>query len=155
MKSLARIIIALAVLLGFNSATSWGQEIVSLHHIVQRGETVESLADRYRLSTDMLKAVNLGMDMFHVGQEVLIPVDKKYMFLRSEDESEDILDDIASTKRQKHFAPTTTRKPTNSSSLPSATMQDICLAKKPTSDSPCVPTIVTNGNLLSMVLRRS
>lgn len=95
MKSLARIIIALAVLLGFNSATSWGQEIVSLHHIVQRGETVESLADRYRLSTDMLKAVNLGMDMFHVGQEVLIPVDKKYMFLRSEDESEDILDDIA------------------------------------------------------------
>ena len=77
------------------SVKSWGQDIVNLHHIVQRGETIEILADKYRLTTDILKAVNLGMDTFYTGMEVLVPVDKKYMWLRSEDDSETILKDIA------------------------------------------------------------
>lgn len=76
-------------------AKSWGQGIVNLRHIVQRGETIEILADKYRLTTDMLKAVNLGMDTFYTGMEVLVPVDKKYMRLRSEDDGEAILNDIA------------------------------------------------------------
>ena len=77
------------------SVKSWGQDIVNLHHIVQRGETIEILADKYRLTTDILKAVNLGMDTFYTGIEVLVPVDKKYMWLRSEDDGEVILKDIA------------------------------------------------------------
>ena len=77
------------------SVKSWGQDIVNLHHIVQRGETIEILADKYRLTTDILKTVNLGMDTFYTGMEVLVPVDKKYMWLRSEDDSETILKDIA------------------------------------------------------------
>ena len=77
------------------SVKSWGQDIVNLRHIVQRGETIEILADKYRLTTDILKAVNLGMDSFYTGMEVLVPVDKKYIGLRSEDDSETILKDIA------------------------------------------------------------
>lgn len=68
---------------------------MNLRHIVQRGETIEILADKYKLTTDMLKAVNLGMNTFYTGMEVLVPVDKKYMWLRSEDDSEVILKDIA------------------------------------------------------------
>ena len=79
----------------FNSAKSWGQDIVNLRHTVQRGETIEILADKYRLTTDMLKAVNRGMDTFYTGMEVLVPVDKKYMWLRSDDDGEVILKDIA------------------------------------------------------------
>ena len=78
-----------------NPAKSWGQDIVNLRHIVQRGETIEILADKYRLTTDILKAINLGMDTFYTGMAVLVPVDKKYMWLRSEDDSEVILKDIA------------------------------------------------------------
>ena len=78
-----------------NPTNSCGQDIVNLRHIVQRGETIETLADSYRLTTDMLKTVNLGMDTFYTGMEVLVPVDKKYMWLRSEEDSEDILKDIA------------------------------------------------------------
>ncbi len=43
----------------------------------------------------MLKAVNLGMNTFYTGMEVLVPVDQKYLWLRSEDDSEVILKDIA------------------------------------------------------------
>ena len=68
---------------------------MNLRHIVQRGETIEILADKYRLTTDILKAINLGMDTFYTGMAVLVPVDKKYMWLRSEDDSEVILKDIA------------------------------------------------------------
>ena len=78
-----------------NPAKSWGQDIVKLSHIVQRGETIENLADKYRLTTDILKTVNLGMDTFYTGLEVFIPVDKKYLWLRSEEDSEKILEDIA------------------------------------------------------------
>lgn len=78
-----------------NPAKSWGQDIVKLSHIVQRGETIENLADKYRLTTDILKTVNLGMDTFYTGLEVFIPVDKKYLWLRSEEDSEKNLEDIA------------------------------------------------------------
>lgn len=88
-------IMVMIILLCSCSAKSWGQDIVNLHHIVQRGETIEFLADKYRLTTDILKAVNLGMDTFYTGMEILVPVDKKYMGLRSEDDSETILKDIA------------------------------------------------------------
>lgn len=88
-------IVLFAMMFLSNSTKSWGQDIVNLKHIVQRGETIESLADKYRLSTDILKTVNLGMETFYTGLEVHIPVDKKYLFLRSEDDSEIILEDIA------------------------------------------------------------
>lgn len=90
-----KIIMAIFILLYSYSAKSLGQNIVNLHHIVQRGETIETLAEKYRLTTDILKAINLGMDTFSTGMEILVPVDKKYMWLRSEDDSETILKDIA------------------------------------------------------------
>lgn len=89
------IIVLFAMMFCSYSAKSWGQDIVNLKHIVQRGETIETLADSYRLTTDMLKTVNLGMDTFYTGMEVFVPVDKKYMWLRTEEDSEDILKDIA------------------------------------------------------------
>lgn len=90
-----KIIMAIFILLCSYSAKSLGQNIVNLHHIVQRGETIETLAEKYRLTTDILKAINLGMDTFCTGMQILVPVDKKYMWLRSEDDSENILKDIA------------------------------------------------------------
>ena len=89
------IILLFAVMFLTNSAKCWGQDIVNLRHIVQRGETIESLADKYRLTTDILKTVNLGMETFYTGLEVFIPVDKKYLCLRSDDDGEMILEDIA------------------------------------------------------------
>lgn len=64
MRRIYMIILLFAVMFLTNSAKSWGQDIVNLKHIVQRGETIESLADKYRLTTDILKTVNLGMDTF-------------------------------------------------------------------------------------------
>lgn len=95
MRKYKFILVMFTIIQCFNSAKSWGQDIVNLRHIVQRGETIEILADKYRLTTDMLKAVNLGMDTFYTGMEVLVPVNKKYMWLRSEDDGEVILKDIA------------------------------------------------------------
>ncbi len=85
----------LVMLFVLSPMNGYGQDIVCLRHIVQRGETIETMADSYRLTTDMLKAVNLGMDAFYTGMEVFVPVDKKYMWLRTEEDSEDILEDIA------------------------------------------------------------
>ncbi len=84
-----------AMLFTLNPIRILGQDVVYLHHIVQRGETIETMADSYRLTTDMLKAVNLGMDTFYTGMDVFVPVDKKYMWLRTEEDGEDILKDIA------------------------------------------------------------
>lgn len=95
MRRLYFIKVVFTLLLCLSFAKSWGQDIVNLRHIVQRGETIEILADKYKLTTDILKTVNLGMDTFYTGMEVLIPVDKKYMWLRSEDDGEIILKDIA------------------------------------------------------------
>lgn len=85
----------LTILFVLNPENGCGQDIVNLRHIVQRGETIETLADSYRLTTDMLKTVNLGMDTFYTRMEIFVPVDKKYMWLRTEEDSEDILKDIA------------------------------------------------------------
>ena len=49
-------IMVMFILLCSCSAKSWGQDIVNLNHIVQRGETIEILANKYRLTTDILKA---------------------------------------------------------------------------------------------------
>ena len=87
--------VVFTLLLCFSSTKSWGQDIVNLRHVVQRGETIGILADKYRLATEILKAANLGMDTFYTGMEVLVTVDKKYMWLRSEEDSETILKDIA------------------------------------------------------------
>lgn len=95
MRRINMTIVLFAMMFCSYSAKSWGQDIVNLKHIVQRGETIETLADSYRLTTDMLKTVNLGMDTFYTGMEVFVPVDKKYMWLRTEEDSEDILKDIA------------------------------------------------------------
>lgn len=79
------IIMAMLVMLFILSPMDgYGQDIVNLRHIVQRGETIETMADSYRLTTDMLKTVNLGMDTFYTGMEIFVPVDKKYMWLRTE-----------------------------------------------------------------------
>lgn len=60
----------LTILFVLNPENGCGQDIVNLRHIVQRGETIETLADSYRLTTDMLKTVNLGMDTFYTGKYV-------------------------------------------------------------------------------------
>ena len=95
MRRIYMIIVLFTMMFLSNSAKSWGQDIVNLKHIVQRGETIENLADKYMLTTDILKTVNLGMDTFYTGLEVFIPVDRKYLGLRSEEDSEIILEDIA------------------------------------------------------------
>lgn len=64
MRRLYFIKVVFTLLLCLNFAKSWGQDIVNLRHIVQRGETIEILADKYKLTTDILKTVNLGMDTF-------------------------------------------------------------------------------------------
>lgn len=66
-----KIIMAIFILLCSYTAKSLGQNIVNLRHIVQRGETIETLAEKYRLTTDILKAINLGMDTFSTGMEIL------------------------------------------------------------------------------------
>lgn len=144
------LILVFFILLCSHFAKSWGQGIVNLRHIVQRGETIEILADKYKLTTDMLKAVNLGMNTFYTGMEVLVPVDKKYMWLRSEDDSEVILKDIAgyflSTKKPHVYSTlATTRKRINSLNPRYGIMGSICHVKKRISEEPCVTTIVTNG----------
>lgn len=152
-------IMVMFILLCSCSAKSWGQDIVNLHHIVQRGETIEILADKYRLTTDILKAVNLGMDTFYTGMEVLVPVDKKYMRSQSEDDSETILKDIAgyflSTKKYHVYSMlVTTRKQTSSLNPQFEIMGNIYHAKKPISEEPCVTTIATNGVLPLKALRK-
>ena len=67
MKRFSRIIAMFAMVFASFSYSCYGQDIVNLSHIVQRGETLESLADRYRLTTEMLKTVNLDMDTFYTG----------------------------------------------------------------------------------------
>lgn len=95
MKRYDIIMILLTMLFVSNPTNGFGQDIVNLRHVVQRGETIETLAESYRLTTDMLKTVNLGMDTFYTGMEIFVPVDKKYMCLRTEEDSEYILMDIA------------------------------------------------------------
>lgn len=95
MKRYDIIMILLTMLFVSNPTNGFGQDIVNLRHVVQRGETIETLAESYRLTTDMLKTVNLGMDTFYTGMEIFVPVDKKYMCLRTEEDSEYILRDIA------------------------------------------------------------
>lgn len=95
MKRYDIIMIMLTMLFVSNPTNGFGQDIVNLRHVVQRGETIETLAENYRLTTDMLKTVNLGMDTFYTGMEIFVPVDKKYMCLRTEEDSEYILRDIA------------------------------------------------------------
>ena len=72
-----------------------GQELVFLKHITQRGETIGSMAGMYDVKEDMLKAINCDMDTFYTGLEVLIPVDKKYLGARTEEDGEAILSDLA------------------------------------------------------------
>lgn len=95
MKRFSRIIAMFAMVFASLSYSCYGQDIVNLSHIVQRGETLESLANRYRLTTEMLKTVNLDMDTFYTGLEIVVPVDKKYLCLRSEEDGEMILEDMA------------------------------------------------------------
>ena len=95
MKRFSRITAMFAMVFASFSYSCYGQDIVNLSHIVQRGETLESLADRYRLTTEMLKTVNLDMDTFYTGLEIVVPVDKKYLCLRSEEDGEMILEDMA------------------------------------------------------------
>ena len=71
------------------------QELVSLKYIVQRGETIELLAERYGLTEDMLKRVNDGMDIFYTGMEVQIPIAKRYLEVWGVEYGETILKELA------------------------------------------------------------
>lgn len=149
MKRFSRIIAMFAMVFASLSYSCYGQDIVNLSHIVQRGETLETLADRYRLTTEMLKTVNLDMDTFYTGLEIVVPVDKKYLCLRSEEDGEMILEDMAgyflSIKKHHEYSTwATTRRPTTCLNLPYAIMANICLARKPILAKPCAPIIVRN-----------
>lgn len=98
----------------------------------------------------MLKAVNLGMNTFYTGMEVLVPVDKKYMWLRSEDDSEVILKDIAGyfseyQEASRVFNTGDYKKADKLLNPRYGIMGSICHVKKRISEEPCVTTIVTNG----------
>lgn len=71
--------LALMILVLFCSSGIIGQNIVNLGYVVERGETMELLAERYRLTIDILKAVNMGIDTLYTGMKILIPVDGKYL----------------------------------------------------------------------------
>lgn len=95
-KSALGVVLTLCMFLVFGMPTViYGQEIVYLKHIVQRGETIESLADMYDVNEDILKSINYELDTFYTGLEVRIPVDKKYMDFRTEEDAEAILKDLA------------------------------------------------------------
>ncbi len=81
----------IALLFAFIPTKSLGQDVAYLRHIVQRGETIGTLAERYKLTTDMLKNVNLGMGTFHTGQEIVVPVDKRYVAMRTDETDEEKL----------------------------------------------------------------
>lgn len=83
------------VLLHIEPTECSAQELVYLKHVTQRGETLESLAEMYDVEADMLKTINYGIDTFYTGLEVLIPIDKKCLWLRTEEDSEAILKDLA------------------------------------------------------------
>lgn len=87
--------ILLCLMLQGVSASCCAQELVNLRHIVQRGETLESVSELYDVSVEMLKRLNDDLDTFYTGMEVMIPVDKKYLWLRSEEDSEVILKELA------------------------------------------------------------
>ena len=51
MRRIYMMIVLFAIMSLSNSTKCWGQDIVNLRYIVQRGETIETLADKYRLTT--------------------------------------------------------------------------------------------------------
>lgn len=61
----------MAIALMFAVSYAIGQE--SATHIVQRGETMEYIAQLYGVSIDELKASNPDMDLFYTGIELNIP----------------------------------------------------------------------------------
>ena len=94
-KTISNIALSLFMMLLYMVPTKCiGRELVYLKHITQRGETIKSMAEMYDVKADMLKMIN-GIDTFYTGIEVLIPIDKKYLWLRTEEDSEDILKDLA------------------------------------------------------------
>ena len=143
-----------------NSTKCWGQDIVNLRYIVQRGETIETLADKYRLTTDILKTVNLGMDTFYTGLEVFIPVDSKYLCLRSEEDSEIILEDIAGyfseyQEASRIFNSGNYKKADKLFEFTIRNHGKYLHVKKPILAKPCVITTARSGTRLLMVLHKS
>lgn len=135
-----------------NPVECLGQDIVNLNHIVQCGETIESLADKYRLTTDILKTANFGMDVFYTGLEVFIPVDKKYLRLRSVEDGEKILNDIAGyfteyQEASRIFNSGDYKKRRNCLFLQYGITENICHVKKRILAKPCVITTAKNGTL--------
>lgn len=63
------------ILLGLFSIThTYGQEMKK--HIVQRGETLESVAQDYNLSVDELRRANFDFELFYTGLEINVPIKK-------------------------------------------------------------------------------
>ena len=71
----------------FSVISIQGQETIK--HIVQRGETFESIAKDYNLSQTELQSVNYDMDIFYTGLEINIPVKKPAMASSGADQSSD------------------------------------------------------------------
>jgi len=64
--------LCVVIILGlFSILDMWGQEVYK--HVVQRGETLESIAGYYRFSPEEIIKANPDMDVFYTGMEVIIP----------------------------------------------------------------------------------
>ena len=54
-----------------------GQEVKK--HVIQRGETLESIAKDYNLSLTELQNANNDMEIFYTGAEINVPIKKPIM----------------------------------------------------------------------------
>lgn len=77
--------IIMTILLTVITAYAIGQNSVS--HIVQRGETLEYIAQIYGITTDELKANNSDMEVFYTGLTILIPPRKAEINATNESQS--------------------------------------------------------------------
>ena len=64
----------LLMVLFFSYCCVFGQD--SITHVVQRGETIEDIAQNYGVTTDDLKTSNPDMDLFYTGLVLCVPPKK-------------------------------------------------------------------------------
>ena len=55
------------------SVMVYGQDETIVPHIVQRGETINILASRFKTSVETLKMLNNDFDEFYTGMNVFLP----------------------------------------------------------------------------------
>lgn len=74
-----------AIYLSFIAAFAIGQD--SVKHVVQRGETIDHIAQMYGITTDELKASNFDMDVLYTGLTIHIPPRKSTTYSAAVDAS--------------------------------------------------------------------